>query len=353
MNIAMPNLTQSLNKLLRRHYTDHTPGAVLLLAQGGQSVYQGSAGMAELGTKHQLGMESNFRLASVSKQFTAMCVHLLAQQGQLQPQEDLHTYFPELSHFRGIKLLHLLNHSSGLPDFENNIPASQSAQLTDEQVLSLIAAQPAPLFAAGTAYRYSNTAYVLLGLLVERVAGIAFEEFLEREIFKPLQMHHSCVYASGRPIHYRAYGYTSSPSGFTLSDQNIGTATRGDGCIYTSASNYLKWHNAISQENLLFNITNQLENSQTSIDAAKAWGYSYGWFCSSQPGTGMERCHSGDTSGFTNLVLRLPRQDTLVLCLSNIRDNWVFMYELLEALKPFPDFCPSSELVRHLPQLTR
>lgn len=157
----MPTLQESLDRLLHSNYRNNSPGAAVLVAKAGEPLYQGSAGLADVGSGADLTPSTNFRMASVSKQFTAMCVHLLSQKNALHLTDSLCAYFPELAHFAEATLNHLLNHTSGLPDFEEHLPASQVIQLTDEDVLQLTAAQQRLLFSPGTQYRYSNTAYVL------------------------------------------------------------------------------------------------------------------------------------------------------------------------------------------------
>ncbi|TPE46296.1 serine hydrolase domain-containing protein [Pontibacter mangrovi] len=349
----MPSLQSTMENLMRRHIQDTSPGAVLLLAREGETVFLEAAGLADLGQKTTLTPHSTFRLASVSKQFTAMGVLLLAQQGMVNLQDQLSLFIPELAHFKGVQLQHLLNHTSGLPDFEEFIPEHQARQLRDEDVLRLTAAQKTAFFAAGSMYRYSNTAYVLLGLLVERVSGIEYGEFLQKRMFEPLQMQNSILYSATATIPHRALGYRRDETGhFILSDQTIGTATRGDGCIYTSAPDYLKWLTALEVSSL-FNINDQLEKYSSSIDPAKGWRYSMGWFMSEVGNGQLEYCHSGDTSGFTNLVIRLPRHKSQIICFSNIANNQLFLSDLLQELQQFPAFCPESELVQHLQELTR
>ncbi|WP_266205982.1 serine hydrolase domain-containing protein [Pontibacter kalidii] len=349
----MPTLPQALDHLLNRHFTSQTPGAVVLVAKENEVVYLRGAGLANLETGAAITPDTTFRMASVSKQFTAMSVHLLALQQKLQLNDPLALFFPELAHFKAIQLLHLLNHTSGLPDFEEHIPEDQTAQLSDEDVLRKTAAQPALLFSPGTQYRYSNTAYVLLGLLVERVSGRSYADFLKENIFGPLQMSHSILYRADAAIPNRALGYSrDAAGGFILSDQNICTATRGDGCLYTSAQDFLKWQRAL-QHNSLFNINNTLNTHSSSIDTAKGWHYSMGWFVSAIVNGSHELCHSGDTSGFTNLVIRLPQYDTVVASFSNIANNHTFLSDLLQELKQFQEFSPKSALVHHLQELTR
>ncbi|AKD05095.1 serine hydrolase domain-containing protein [Pontibacter korlensis] len=349
----MPTLQLVLDNLLSRHFSENSPGAVVLVAKGDEVLYLQGAGLANLKTRAPITPETTFRLASVSKQFTAMCVHLLEQQGQLKLTNKLSVYFPELIHFGEIQLLHLLNHTSGLPDFEEYIPEDQTDQLTDEDVLRITAAQEKALFSPGSQYRYSNTAYVLLGLLVEQVSGVSYADFLQANAFNPLHIQHTMLYQAQAQIPNRAMGYRGDAAGaFSLSDQNIGTATRGDGCIYTSAQDYLKWHLAL-QNNFLFNIKSSLGINYSTVDAGKHWYYSMGWFFAKDNDGNSELFHSGDTSGFTNLVMHLPQQETLVACFSNIANNQPFLNDLLQELKQFPESHPRSELVYHLPELTR
>ncbi|WP_299754836.1 serine hydrolase domain-containing protein [uncultured Pontibacter sp.] len=349
----MHAIQAALDNLTNRHFSSRTPGAALLVARKDE-VFMSGAGLANLATGAPITADTTFRLASVSKQFTAMCLLLLAQRQQLHLNDNLNLYFPELTQFKSIQLLHLLNHTSGLPDFEEHICGHQTEQLTDEDVLAITAAQQEPLFAPGTLYRYSNTAYVLLGLLVERVSGTNYADFLEEHIFAPLHMKHSVLYKATGTIPHRALGYRQSPSEgqFILTDQNIGTATRGDGCIYMSVQDYLKWHKALSDAKL-FNINKPLKTYKATIDEANGWHYNMGWFLAEVSHGNSEFFHSGDTSGFTNLVIRLPHLDALIVCFCNTANNQPFLTELLQELKKFPELCPTSDLVYKLPELTR
>lgn len=349
----MSQLQEALDELLQQHYTTHTPGAAILVARQHEIVYKGAAGVANMATGTPLTTQSNFRMASVSKQITAMSVWLLVQQDRLRLNDALSLYFPELAHLGNVQLHHLLNHTSGLPDFEEYIPTNQTAQLRDEEVLQITAIQQTTLFSPGTRYRYSNTGYVLLGLLVERVAGMAYGEFLRQNIFQPLQMHNSILYTAESAISNRALGYARNAAGeYLLSDQSIGTATRGDGCVYTSPEDYLKWNSATSDNNL-FNIKYQPLNLKSTIDGNRGWYYSLGWFFACRGTAVTEYLHSGDTSGFTNLVIRLPQHDTVVACFSNIANNQALLNGLLQVLKQFPEYFPASGLVHKLPELTR
>ncbi|GAB3818067.1 hypothetical protein GCM10028895_14880 [Pontibacter rugosus] len=166
-------------------------------------------------------------------------------------------------------------------------------------------------------------------------------------------MNDSLLYQTDADIPHRAMGYAKTAAGkFILSDQSIGSATRGDGCMYTSAVDFLKWHQALNS-NTLFNINNTLKNNLTSVDAEAGWYYGMGWFYEQLPKDDYLLLHSGDTCGFTNLVMRYPKQDVLVVCFSNIANNQNFLQELLQVLKGFPELMPSSQLAWQLPQLTR
>ena len=339
---------------MQANYSADKPGAALLVAVGGEVLYSKGFGLADLATATPITPVTNFRLASVSKQFTAMCIHLLQRQKLLQYDDTLLRFFPGFNKFgEEITLRHLLTHTSGLPDYENFIDADRPNQVSDEEVLELMAAQNHTLFNPGTQYYYSNTGYVLLALVVEQVSGLPYGDFLQQNIFDPLGMHTSRLYEAGRAIPERAMGYACNKAGEVIfSDQSTCTATKGDGCIYTSLQDYLKWHKALEQEGP-FGIERALKEVSTNIDDKQDWYYGMGWFFAKRKSGRPEMYHTGNTCGFSNLVIRIPENDALVACFSNIADNPHLLTNLLDVLEDFPGIRPESDLVRHLVELTR
>ena len=225
-------------------------GASLLVIRDGRVAYAKGYGLAVVETRTPVGAETNFRLASLSKQFTATAIMLLVADGKLRYDDPVTALLPGLPGWaRGVTLRHLLNHTSGLPDYEDFVPDSQSAQVHDADIPALLARAPGPKFAAGTRYDYSNSGYVLLALVAERAAGKRFADLLRERIFAPLGMTGTVALEEGRStVPHRAYGYTLDPAGVArLTDQSNTSATLGDGGIYSSASDLAKWQRIAKQ----------------------------------------------------------------------------------------------------------
>src|SRR5262249_3165332 len=160
---------------------------------------------------------TNFRLASCTKQFTAMAIMLLVHDGKLRYDEPLTQIFPDYPAYgRAITVRNLLNHTSGLPDYEELMDAAEKVkgptwspdnQIRDKEVLQLLEKETQGKFAPGSKWEYSNSGYVLLGLIVAKRSGKPFGDFLQRRIFAPLKMEHSLVFEKGKnEVAERAYG---------------------------------------------------------------------------------------------------------------------------------------------------
>ncbi|MCC9138617.1 serine hydrolase domain-containing protein [Pontibacter silvestris] len=351
MNLT--SLQDSFDTLMDTTYAADKPGAALHISVGGDVLYERGFGLADLAGGKKITSVTNFRMASVSKQFTAMGISQLEQQGQLSYEDSLLKFFPEFALIAAnITLRHLLTHTSGLFDYENFIEETSEKQVTDEEILQLIAPLTETYFTPGAKYRYSNTGFVLLALVVERVSGLPYATFLQENIFLPLHMHASTLYKSSKQMLNRAMGYArEATEDYLFSDQSTCTATMGDGCVYTSLQDYQKWHQALTTPGP-FHILPVLDNVSHPIETNNNWFYGMGWFCSKRADGSTEMYHSGNTSGFSNLVIRIPEKDVLIAYFSNIADNTHLFSEFLDVLQQFPVLRLESELVRRLPQLT-
>ena len=191
-------------------------------------------------------------MASVSKQFTAAAVMLLVDRGKISLDDTLSKFFPGFPEYgRKIKVSHLLIHTSGLPAYEELIPLGTTLQLDDSDVLHLLMDTKSPRFEPGEKFEYSNSGYTLLGLIVEVAAKQPFHEFMAAEIFKPLGMDNSVLYVRGlNAIQNRAYGHEEREGKWVRSDQSLTSAVRGDGGVYASLHDYLKWLTALDERKL-------------------------------------------------------------------------------------------------------
>jgi len=299
-------------------YSGDVPGASVVVIRDGRVTVRRAYGTANLERHTPATPETNYRLASVSKQFTAMAVMLLIRDGKLrydQPARDILPELPAVAH--AVTVRHLLNHTSGLVDYEDLIPDSRTAQLSDRDVLDMLAARDSVYFPAGTRYSYSNSGYVLLGLIVQRVSGLSFPEFLARRLFSPLGMTATVAHVEGQDtIARRAYGYSPRAGAFVQTDQSVTSATLGDGGIYSSVDDLVRWDRALYGTALVDAATLELATTPPRLPGDSASEYGFGWFVDTYRGARRWR-HTGETSGFRNAIQRFPARRFTVVVLTN------------------------------------
>lgn len=303
---------------LMSRYAGEVPGASLLVIKDGKAIVRRGYGYANLEEQVRAGPETNYRLASVTKQFTAACILLLRQDGKLRLEDRARKWLPELpASDDKITLYDLLTHTSGLIDYEDLIPPKRSAQLDDADVLRMVAAQHRLYFKPGSAYRYSNGGYVLLGLIVQRISGMDLADFMRKRIFQPLGMEHTLMYEHDRgpQVTDRAYGYSNINGRWTRTDQDITSATRGDGGIYSSVDDLARWDAALYTDKLLNADSRRMAFTAHEPTDEPGVYYGFGWYI-----TGNTVWHSGESIGFRNVIVRWPKQHLAVIILSNRND---------------------------------
>jgi CubicO group peptidase (beta-lactamase class C family) len=299
---------------LMHAYQGAVPGASLAVLRGGAAILQRAYGLADVEARVAVTMATNYRLASMSKQFTSAAVLLLAEAGRLAIDDPIRRWLPTLPDAaEGMIVRHLLTHTSGLIDYEDVIPQDRSSQLCDDDVLRLLESENRRHFQPGAQYRYSNSGYALLALIVERASGERYAEFLRKRIFQPLGMQTTVAFEAGvSMIAHRAYGYSAAARGWQRTDQSLTSATLGDGGIYSSIDDLAKWDAALCGNGLLQPASLRL--------AFQAWvetddprvQYGFGWRI-----TGDMRWHSGETLGFRNVMVRYLEPRLTVLVLTN------------------------------------
>jgi CubicO group peptidase (beta-lactamase class C family) len=300
---------------------DHSdvPGASVIVMRAGRTLYSRAYGSADLEARTPATVHTDYRLASLTKAFTAMSIMLLVKDGKLHYDDrviDVLPGFPEYAH--DVRIRHLLTHTSGLVDYEDFVPDSQTTQLNDDDVLKSLHRTDTLNFAPGSEYHYSNSGYVVLGLIVAHASGMPFPKFLHDRIFAPLHMDSTVAYVKGASIvPQRAYGYTGDSSGhFTRTDQSSTSATLGDGGVYTSVTDMAKWSDALDHATLVDAATMHRAWSPTMLTTGKESGYGYGWFVATVNGE-LQLRHHGESTGFTNGILKYPRRDLTIVVLTN------------------------------------
>jgi CubicO group peptidase (beta-lactamase class C family) len=299
---------------LMRNYVGDVPGASVLVLRNGQPVVCASYGLADLETGTSATPATNYRLASMTKQFTAASVLLLAEEGRVALDDRCIQWLPSLPRAaETITIHHLLTHTSGLIDYEDVIPEDFTGQLHDADVLRLLETQDRTYFRPGSGYRYSNSGYALLALIVQRVFEKAFPIFLRERIFQPLGMNDTLAYEEGiSTVHHRAFGYTEEAGRWNRTDQDQTSAVLGDGGIYSSIDDLAKWDAALYDERLLSASSLRAAfTPATPTDDAEI-DYGYGWRV-----TGETLWHSGESVGFRNVIVRYPKRHMSIVVLTN------------------------------------
>src|SRR5215470_1617824 len=311
----------------------NAPGAAVMVIQNGKIVFERGYGVTDVRTKNKIDEQTDFRLASLTKQFTAMSIMLLVHDGKLRYEETLTEVFPEFPAYgKKITIRQLLNHTSGLLDYEDlmstqygNTPDDQIPQISDAGVLALMEKASTTQFPPGSKWQYSNSGYCLLAMVVEKVSGEKFGDFLDERIFAPLKMQSTLAYEKGKnQIPHRAYGHTPDGASFRQTDQSSTSATLGDGGVYTSPTDLARWDKALAQHTLLSEKEMQpaltaVQPSGGAEDNGQPVSYGFGWFLN--PYKGHERMwHYGETIGFRTSIQRFPKDHLTVVVLCNRAD---------------------------------
>lgn len=290
-----------------------TPGACVIAFDHGAEVFQHAYGLADVENNVPCTPQTNFRMASCSKQLTAFAIMLLVDRDQLELTDTLDKFFPGFPEYgKKITVRHLLTHVSGIPDYENLIPDGTTLQLDDLDVVQMLMDTTEPLFAPEEKWQYSNSAFVLLGQIVEVASGKPFHVFMAEEVFRPLGMSGSCVYQRGlNEVSNRAYGHEKKDGKWVRADQSVTSATRGDGCVYTSLTDYSKWLGCLANRQLLSGKAyGQLMTPQ--VETRRDAHYGFGWFIDQYAGE-RRIYHNGDTRGFRIAVQTFPERRAAVL----------------------------------------
>ncbi|WP_408988268.1 serine hydrolase domain-containing protein [Steroidobacter agaridevorans] len=315
------NVKTQIDQLMSR-YDGPGPGASLLIVRDGKPFVRRSYGFANLNDRTPAAPDTNYRLASVSKQFTAAAILLLAEDGKLNLDDSLRKWFPSLPNVATeMTIRQVLSHMSGLIDYEDVIPPDMTQQLHDADVLEILETQNRTYFPPGKGYRYSNSGYALLALLMGKASGKDFATFLKNRIFIPLGMTNTVAYEEGiSTVKNRAFGYSEEQARWTQTDQSQTSAVLGDGGIYSSIDDLAKWDAALYDDRLLTDKSRALAFTPVTDTDDPTVRYGMGWRITDEPIGGRTLWHSGETIGFRNVIVRYPEQRLTIVLLTNRND---------------------------------
>jgi CubicO group peptidase (beta-lactamase class C family) len=307
-----------IDKILKKEFLPHLPGGVVLIAKGDQPIFHRAYGMADLELGVSMRTNHAFKIGSIAKQFTAIAVLKLVETGRLKLKGDVRDYYPELPAYgKRITLEQILTHTSGLPtlvDLESFDSLSRQHHSVDD-LIQLTKNQPLH-FEPGQGFRYSDTGYILLGAIIERVSGKSYGEFLETEILKPHGIQNTYYGDDSRIISNRARGYTYNEGQFVNASYIDMSVPHGAGGLISTAEDLLKWDQALRNGAVIRkDLLQEAWSPRVLPDGTKS-GYGYGWkICSCEQQRTIQ--HGGWINGFTSSAIRLPEKELNIIILVN------------------------------------
>jgi CubicO group peptidase (beta-lactamase class C family) len=318
VSAAAADFSGPIDALFKDYNQPGVPGASVIVIREGKVLYKRAYGMADLEARTAATTKTNYRLASVTKQFTAMSILMLAERGRLLIDNKITRFFPDYPAYgKDITIRELLTHTSGLRAYEDLIPAGRTTQLKDRDVLDLLKQQTSTYFVPGMEWRYSNTGYAHLALIVEKASGMSFAAFLKKSIFGPLKMNDTLAFEEGiSTVRNRAYGYSRKGDAFERTDQSQTSAVLGDGGVYSSVEDLFLWDQALYTTRLVSEDMLRQAWMPSVLASGKQTTYGFGWELGELHGMKTVR-HGGSTIGFRTHILRIPDKKFTVIVLAN------------------------------------
>ena len=311
-------LATEFDKLLSEQFKTDEPGATVLVSRNGQIIYKKAFGMAnlELSTPMQVG--NVFWIASIGKQFTAVAILQLMEQGKLNLQDEITKFIPDYpTQGNKITIEHLLTHTSGIHNFSGMKDPEKklTTDCTPNEVIDFFKNLPMR-FTPGTKWEYSNSGYFLLGYIIEKITGKPYSEYLEENFFKPLGMTNSLFANNKRIIKNRVSAYSQGDNGFENSRPLNMTHVYSAGAIQSTVEDFFKWHQAVHSYKLVKKETLDKAFTRYKLTDGKKADYGYGWklgYVYESPSI----WHGGGIEGFGAMEIYLPKEDVFVVVFSN------------------------------------
>ncbi len=311
---------ESAYKLFEQFNNENTPGGAVMVMRDGEVVFDKAFGMANLTHDIPFQLNTPTNIGSTSKQFTAMGIAMLQEEGRLSVEDDIRKYIPELPDFgEVVRIRHLISHTSGYREYLNLLLMG-GRQIGDmirvEEVIPIVQNQPSLQNNPGETYNYNNTGYVLLALVIERVTGEKFPEWINKTIFQPLGMNQTLVRTHpGQIIHGNAQGYIKSDDDTFLEAMDI-PASMGAGGIYTTLPDLERWvrnfhHPVVGNAQLM----NRLQ-TPFILNDGDTMSYAYGLIVGELNGLKMVE-HGGADIAHRSSLMMFPEVKGAVITQSN------------------------------------
>ena len=311
-------LAAKIDAVMSGVYKSGQPGAAILVQKDGRTIIRKGYGLADLELGVPVTPDMVFRLGSITKQFTAISILLLAQDGKLALQDEIHKFLPDYpTQGKRITVEHLLTHTSGIQsytDLPEWLPLWRK-DFTVKELVDLFKDKPM-LFEPGTSWSYNNSGYVLLGAIIEKVSGRTYEQFVSERIFKPLGMASSCYGSTERIIPRRVPGYEEGPGGFVNASYLSMTQPYAAGSLLSTVDDLSRWSEAVFAGKLVDKGWLGKAFTPYKLTNGESTGYGYGWFIADFAGHRSIE-HGGGINGFTTHEMTFPEDRIFIAILTN------------------------------------
>lgn len=312
------NLESKIDSIIQTEFNSpNEPGGAFLVSQSGKPIYKKAFGLANLELDVKMTTDHVFQIGSMTKQFTAIAILILEEQGKLSVNDLVSKFIPDYPNGNNITVSHLLTHTSGIKDFTKMKTIFEIAQkqMTPKEMVDFFKYEPVD-FSPGEKFQYSNSGYVMLGYLIELTSGETYEEFIQKNIFDKAGMKNSYYASDRKVIKNRAYGYHQKSYGFVNKTVISFSVPFSSGSLMSTLTDMLKWQNALNQNILLRpeNLTKAF--TMHSLNSGDKIEYGYGWHLKNEEGI-PTREHGGSIFGFKSMGVYIPSKDIYVLGLSN------------------------------------
>lgn len=311
-------LAKKIDAVMSEIYKPGQPGAAVIVRKNGETVFRKGYGLADLELGVPVEPDMVFRLGSVTKQFTAVSILLLAQEGKLGLQDEITKLLPDYpTQGRKITVEHLLTHTSGIQsytDLAEWLPLWRK-DFTLKELIDLFKDKPMQ-FEPGESWAYNNSGYILLGAIIEKVSGKTYEGFIEANIFKPLGMKQSYYGSAERVIPRRISGYQTGKGGFVNAPYLSMTQPYAAGSLLSTVDDLALWSDAVFSGRLVRKEWLDKAFTPYRLKNGESSGYGYGWFIADFSGRRSIE-HGGGINGFTSYAMTFPEDGLFLSILTN------------------------------------
>ena len=321
-------LESQLDSLFNSYITPNEPGAALMVAYDGEMLVGKGYGIRDLQSKAPITKSTNMRMASVSKQFTDLSLLTLMDQGMLSLNDTVYKFWP-LEVFKKITITQLINHTSGLADYEEAFMTGwdRTKVVENKDILHWLGTNPPPRFNPGEKWEYSNTAYIVLALLTEKLSGQDFATYAKEAVFEKAGMKNTNYYTLAHPIDIkeRSFCYEKdSLVGWKKVDGFFMNGVLGDGAVYTSVTDYFAYDQALRNRTILSDSLHQLLFEPSSMPLPDKSKYTFSFLKGAEESYGMGwfitddfALHTGSWNGTRTIVVRNKKKPLTIAIFMN------------------------------------